>query len=264
MDLNAIKNRLNQLQTTNNRTSNLWKPQPGSQVVRIVPYKFNADNPFIELYFHYDLGGKNYLSPISFGRPDPIEEFSQRLKTTGSKDDYNLGRKLEAKMRTFAPVIVRGEESEGVKFWGFGKTVYQELLSIIADPDYGDITDPKNGRDITLEFKTAEETGASFPSTSIRVKPNQTPITEDSNILERIKDTQKEITDIYQELSYEDLTNVLNEWLNPDEETTETSTEESQKPVNEFDQKLAEDKAKKESASKVQDASQQFDDLFNN
>ena len=48
MDLNAIKNRLNQLQTTNNRTSNLWKPQPGNQIVRIVPYKFNKDNPFIE------------------------------------------------------------------------------------------------------------------------------------------------------------------------------------------------------------------------
>ena len=84
--------------------------------------------------------------------------------------------------------------------------------------------------------------------------------------MERINDTQKEITDIYQELSYEDLTNVLNEWLNPDEESTEkeTSTEEPKKPVNEFDQKLAEDKAKKESANKVQDASQQFDDLFNN
>ena len=45
---------------------------------------------------------------------------------------------------------------------------------------------------------------------------------------------------------------------------TETSTEEPKKSVNEFDQKLAEDKAEKESASKVQDASQQFDDLFNN
>ena len=51
MDLNAIKNRLNQLQTTNTRTSNLWKPQPGQQLVRIVPYKHNKDNPFIELYF---------------------------------------------------------------------------------------------------------------------------------------------------------------------------------------------------------------------
>ena len=265
MDLNAIRKRLGQLQTTNNRTSSLWKPQPGKTQIRIVPYEFNKDNPFIELFFHYNLNNRSYLSPISFGRPDPIEEFAQKLKGSGNKEDYQLSKKLEAKMRTFAPVIVRGEESQGVKFWGFGKTVYQELLSIIADPDYGDITDPKNGRDVTLEFKTAEETGASFPSTSIRVKPNQTPITEDSNVLERIKETQKEITDIYQELSYEELTNVLNEWLNPDEESTEeTSVKEQPKSENEFDKKLAEDKAKKESANKVQDASQQFDDLFNN
>ena len=50
MDINAIKKRLNQLQSTNTRTSNLWKPQPGKQQVRIVPYKFNPDTPFIELF----------------------------------------------------------------------------------------------------------------------------------------------------------------------------------------------------------------------
>jgi hypothetical protein len=72
MDLNAIKNRLNQLQTTSNRTSNLWKPSPGSQVVRIVPYKFNKDNPFIELYFHYDLGGKK-IKVLNFG--DSVKQF---------------------------------------------------------------------------------------------------------------------------------------------------------------------------------------------
>ena len=41
MDINAIKKRLNQLQTTNQRTTNLWKPQPGKTQVRIVPYKHN-------------------------------------------------------------------------------------------------------------------------------------------------------------------------------------------------------------------------------
>ena len=251
MDLNAIKNRLNQLQTTNNRTSNLWKPQPGSQVVRIVPYKFNADNPFIELYFHYDLGGKNYLSPISFGRPDPIEEFAQKLKSTGSKDDYRLGRKIEAKMRTFAPVIVRGEENQGVKFWGFGKTVYQELLSIIADPDYGDITDSVNGRDVAVEFKTAEETGKSFPSTSIRVKPNQTPITEDASVLESINESQKNITEIYTERSYDELTQALNDYLNGDSSSEEETKKEEVKEtasVSSFDKK---------------ETSDAFDDLFN-
>ena len=251
MDLNAIKSRLSQLQTSNNRTSNLWKPQPGNQIVRIVPYKFNKDNPFIELYFHYDLGGKNYLSPISFGRPDPIEEFAQKLKGTGSKDDYRLGRKVEAKMRTYAPVVVRGEESQGVKFWGFGKTVYQELLSIIADPDYGDITDPVNGRDVAVVFKTAEETGKSFPSTSIRVKPNQTPITEDASLLETLTESQKNITEIYQEQSYEDLTQALNDYLNGGSTTEEETQEE----------KTAVADASTYDSQKTSDA---FDDLFNN
>ena len=249
MDLNAIRNRLNQLQTTNNRTSNLWKPSPGNQIVRIVPYKFNKDNPFIELYFHYGLANKNYLSPISFGRPDPIEEFAQKLKGTGSKDDYRLGRKVEAKMRTFAPVVVRGEESQGVKFWGFGKTVYQELLSIIADPDYGDITDQVSGRDVAVEFKTAEETGASFPSTSIRVKPNQTPITEDASLLESLTENQKEITDIYSEMSYEDLTTALNEYLNGGS----TEEKEEKKEV-----------VKDTTSYSSKETSDAFDDLFNN
>ena len=250
MDINSIRKRLNQLQTTNNRTSNLWKPQPGKQVIRVVPYLHNKDNPFIELFFHFGLNNKSYLSPISFGRPDPIEEFAQKLKGSGNKEDYQLSKKLEAKMRTFAPVIVRGEESQGVKFWGFGKTVYQELLSIIADPDYGDITDPVNGRDVVVEFISAEESGASFPKTNIRVKPNQTPISDEPSVLEKVKTSQKDITEIYQEQSYEDLTNVLNEWLNPSEEPAE---EEKEDTVSTSDLQT----------SKVKDTSEAFDELFN-
>ena len=251
MDLNAIRKRLGQLQTTNNRTSSLWKPQPGKTQIRIVPYAFNKDNPFIELFFHYNLNNRSYLSPISFGRPDPIEEFAQKLKASGNKEDYQLSKKLEAKMRTFAPVIVRGEESQGVKFWGFGKTVYQELLSIIADPDYGDITDPVNGRDVSVEFISAEESGASFPKTNIRVKPNQTPISDEPSVLELVKTSQKDITEIYQEQSYDDLTNVLNEWLNPSEDSSEEETEEKSAPASDL------------ATSKVKDTSEAFDELFN-
>ena len=253
MDINSIRKRLNQLQTTSNRTSNLWKPQPGKQIIRVLPYKHNKDNPFIELFFHFGLNSKTYLSPITFGRPDPIEEFAQKLKTSGNREEYQMARKLEAKMRTFAPVVVRGEEDQGVRFWGFGKTVYQELLSVIADPDYGDITDPVNGRDVLVEFKTAEEIGASFPKTTIRVKPNQTPIVEDKAKLEGILDNQKDITELYQELSYEELTDVLNEWLNPEASDDDDSKEETA-PVS---------AVAAESAKTVEDASKAFDDLFN-
>ena len=250
MDINSIRTRLNQLQTTNNRTSNLWKPQPGKQVIRVLPYKHNKDNPFIELFFHFGLNNKTYLSPITYGRPDPIEEFAQKLKTSGNREEYQMARTLEAKMRTFAPVIVRGEETQGVRFWGFGKTVYQELLSVIADPDYGDITDAVSGRDISVEFITAEESGASFPKTAIRVKPNQTPIVEDKAKLENLLENQKDITELYQELSYEELTGVLNQWLNP--EDSEEKKETAPASV-----------VAATSTAAVEDASAAFDELFN-
>ena len=75
IDINAIRGRLNKLQNTQKKTESLWKPTPGKHQVRIVPYKFDKDNPFIELYFHYNINNKTYLSPQSFGRPDPIVEF---------------------------------------------------------------------------------------------------------------------------------------------------------------------------------------------
>ena len=253
MDINAVKKRLAQLQTSTTRSTNLWKPQPGKTQIRIIPYKLNTDTPFIELFFHYDLGGKSFLSPTSFGRPDPIEEFADKLKQSGNREDWRLGKKLESKLRTFTPVVVRGEESGGTKFWGFGKTVYQELLSIIADPDYGDISDPINGRDVVVEFKTAEETGASFPKTSIRVKPNQIPITEDKAVLTDLLDNQKDITEVYNELSYDELAEALGDWLNPSDGDEETTKSDTNVPASTLQSAVS-------NTSNVTDA---FDDLFN-
>jgi hypothetical protein len=224
MDLNAIKSKLNQLQSQTSTTENFWKPEPGTQIVRVVPYKHNKDNPFIELHFHYNLGNKTYLSPVSFGRPDPVQEFADKLKSTGDKDEWIQGKRLEPKMRTFVPVVVRGRESEGVKFWGFGKTVYQELLSVIADPDYGDITDPVNGRDIGIERQTPAEAGNQYGKTTVRVKPNQTPITDDKTLLESVFENQANVTELYTEPSYDDLKEALATYLNPETETDTTTT----------------------------------------
>jgi len=225
MDLNAIKTKLNQLQSTTSTQDNFWKPEPGTQIVRIVPYTHNKDNPFIELFFHYNLGNnKTYMSPVSFGRPDPVEEFSNKLKSTGNKDEWIQGKRLEPKMRTFVPVVVRGRESEGVKFWGFGKTVYQELLSVIADPDYGDITDPVNGRDIMIERQTPAEAGNQYGKTTVRVKPNMTPLTESKDMLDGLLNKQADLTELYTEPSYDELKEALAVYLNPEAETDTTTT----------------------------------------
>jgi len=219
IDLSKVKSKLKDLNSKNERVNHTWKPEPGTQIIRIVPYKFNPDFPFIELLFDYEVTKRSVLSPLTYGRPDPIDEFAKKLKAAGSSDDYKLGKKIEPKERFYAPVIVREQETEGVKLWGFGKTVYAELLKYISDPDYGDITDLENGRDITVEFKTAEESGKSYPTTEIRVKPN-TSIAGDNNVLTAIQN-QIKIEDVYKEPTYEELDALLQTYLNPEEKAAE-------------------------------------------
>ncbi len=262
MDISKIKDRLNQLQSTTSNKDKFFKPQPGKTQIRIVPYKFNKDNPFIELFFHYNLGqNKTYMSPASFGRPDPVEEFAAKLKSTGNKDDWLQGRKYDPTLRTFVPVVVRGAEHEGVRFWGFGKTVYQELLSIIADPDYGDITDPVNGRDVVIERQTPAEAGNQYGKTTIRVKPNQTTITDDKAQLEGIFNSQVDITELWEEPSYDDLKVALKEYLNPSDDNTETATTSNGVAASTTPTSTSTSNSKTNGSDDVEDA---FDALFNN
>ena len=228
MDINAIKSRLNQLQNTTSTANSFWKPPAGKTQIRITPYVENKDNPFVELFFHYSLvPNKTVLSPLSFGRPDPVQQFADKLKSTGDKDEWIQGKRIEPKMRTFAPVVVRGEETEGVKWWGFGKTVYQELLGIIADPDYGDISDVMTGRDIVVERQTAAEAGNQYGKTTIRVKPNQTALVEDATLSQNLITNQPNIVELYTEPSFDELKGHLQNFLNPSatEETTEKEPE---------------------------------------
>ena len=184
-------------------------------------------------------------------------EFGDKLKSTGNSDDWKAGKKLEPTMRCYVPIIVRGKESEGVKFWGFGKSVYQELLGFISDPDYGDITDPVAGRDISVEFKAADQTGKSYPETSIRVKPNQTPVTSDKGVLEKLGN-QPKATDIFKEYTYDEMTKLLHNWLDP-ENAAEESAAPAPKAVNANQAGIA-DAAP---VAKVDDVASAFDNLFN-
>jgi hypothetical protein len=281
MDISLALKRFNSLQNNTKKSDSIWKPANGKSQIRIVPYKFNKDIPFIELYFHYNINNKTYLSPMSFGRPDPIVEFAEKLKRTGDTDDWKAGKKMEPKLRTFVPVIVRGKENEGVKFWGFGKTVYQDILGYIADPDYGDITDPMTGRDIVLDVTSAEESNAAYPTTAIRIKPATSKLSDDPAVVKNLLENQKNITELYQELSYAELKSVLENWLNPgsaaaDDEVVEEleAPKPKTQPIAQKQSSVSTDMGgtqeygdlpwEKETPKKADDVASAFDDLFNN
>ena len=236
MDLNEIKNRLAKLNNkggggSNDFKNNFWKPPVGEKSqVRIVPYTHNKDFPFTELYFYFGIGKPRMIALSNFSESDPIMEFATTLKKSGEKENMELAKKLWPKLRVFAPVIVRGEEDKGVRFYEFGKMVYQELLGVMADEDYGDITDISKGRDVTIEVIHAAETGKMFNTTTVRVKPNQTPLVKDAAQAESLLENQKELISLFKKYTFEEMKDELQGWLKPSEEDGGKETEKIEAP----------------------------------
>ena len=276
MDINSIRAKLNALQTQQSRPSGearknvFWKPAVGKQTIRIVPSAYNKSNPFSELYFHYGIDKNPIISPTNWGEKDPIVEFAKQLRTSKDKESWRLARKLDPKMRVFVPVIVRGEEAEGVKLWGFGKEIYMELLSMVEDEDIGDYTDIISGRDLNLTTVGAETTGTGFNKTTVRARTKESALTDNDALLQTILNEQPDPLKVFSRMSFDDMKSVLQKWLAPDEEEGVISSE----PASNFDDakpaaeelpwKKPETKFSLEAqAKKPESKADKFDSLFN-
>lgn len=228
MDINAIKQRLNSLQSSGQKKEKVdyskyyWKPkQEGKYQIRIVPSAINKENPFQEVFVHYGFSKFPIYALTNWGEKDPIVEFAKQLRGTSEKENWQLAKKLDPKMRVFAPVVVRGEEDKGVRLWEFGKEIYMQLLGIAEDEDYGDFTDINDGRDFTVEAVMGDIGGRQGIKCSIRVKPKTSPLGADKNEIKSWLSEQPNVLELQKKMSFEDLKSVLEKFLNPEAEGDE-------------------------------------------
>jgi len=191
IDMSKMKERLEALKNRGkNSNNNFWKPQEGEQTIRLV-CPSNGD-PFRDFWFHYDVGASSgFLSPKrNFGEDCPLDTYVRALWTEGSEESKRMARKLSAKQRFFAPVLVRGEEDQGVKVWGFGKRAYETLIGLVLNPEYGDITDAESGTDLVVTY--TKPAGASFPETKITPRRRSSVLLKDTakaaELLESVPD----------------------------------------------------------------------------
>jgi len=140
----------------------------GEATVRIMPPKEGVhpvvkdeDTPFDEGHWHsLKVGGKwrkIYCRKHNDGEHCPLCEVSDDLfkswKETGNKADKELAIQYSAKKFYLARLINRDKESDGVKFWRFphnykGEGALDKIIPLFTKR--GDITNPREGRDITL------------------------------------------------------------------------------------------------------------------
>jgi hypothetical protein len=267
MDISAIKQRLNSLQSNSNTgkkekidyTKVLWKPkEEGKYQIRFVPSKLNSKNPFQEIFVHYGFAKFPIFALNNWGEKDPIIEFASQLRKTSDKENWSLAKKLDPKMRIYAPVIVRGEEEKGVRLWEFGKEIYMQLLGIADDEDYGDYTNIHEGRDFTVEAIKGDIGGRIGLKCSIRIKPKTTPLTSDASLVQTFLNEQPNILEIQRKMSFDDIKTILQNWLSP--ETEEGEVEEAEEEI--IEKTPVKNYALKDSTPTKATKADKFDALF--
>lgn len=221
MDLNAIKAKLTQISSQGQEKPDyskiIWKPKEGDHTVRIVPSMFNPAMPFTEVKFHYGIGKYPMLALSNFGEQDPVEDFVKELRKTSDKDNWSLSAKLSPKTRFFVPVIVRGEEDQGVRLWSFGITIYKALLQLAADEEIGDFTDVMDGTDLKVTITP----GNPYPDTTIRPKRSSSPLSADAELVKKWLKEQPNPLESFRKYDYDFIKGQLENFLSPKPEDSE-------------------------------------------
>ena len=206
--------------------SDFWKITEGEHTVRILPSE--DGDPFKEFHFHYNVGKENgFLCPKrNFGDDCPVCEFATKLFNQGDSESINMAKKFFARQRFFSPVIVRGEEKEGVRVWGYSKTVYQELLSLVLNPDFGDITDAEDGVDLVIKY--AKDPGQLYPRTSVTPRRKSSVLCEDGDTdCDELISKVPDFDTLFERKTTEDVSMILDEAMNSDIDAEQNSEETS-------------------------------------
>ncbi len=189
LDISALASRLKELDDNSNRGggSNIGfiSIKDGRNVIRVLPPRDDMDSFAVEVWVHYGVGktetnkkGTMVVCPKTHGedKPCPVCDASSELKKLSKKKDdpYDKQAKnLYRKKRVYYNAIDRADdltkyeqrEEDGKQVWyntetnekdspvkvlGTGIGVYKDILKLIIDPEYGDVTDADEGLDLII------------------------------------------------------------------------------------------------------------------
>jgi hypothetical protein len=228
IDISKMRNKLNAAKGKSGQQAKFWKPQNGTQTIRILPTE--DGDPFKSYFFHYGINNESILCPKhNFGEECAICDFVAKLYNDKDEESREMAKRLVKKQRFFSPVLIRGEEAEGARIWGYSKTVYTNLLETVLNPDYGDITDTESGTDIDLRYEKVS--GKMYPETTLAFKRNSSAMcsgmTEDE--CESILSGVPDFDNLHKRRTSQEVQDLLDQHLSSDdsedkEETTHYNT----------------------------------------
>jgi hypothetical protein len=161
-----------------------------------------------------------------YGKDCPVCALVSKLYKSDSAEDLEMAKKIMAKARYYSPVLVRGEEEKGIRWWSYAKTPYASLLKWASNQEeYGDITDPKQGTDIEVTNKKPDK--GEYFVTTIELKRKQSDFCKgmEEGKCKELLNNIPNLDDAILKKTAAEMQTMLDEWLLGDEEETPETAE---------------------------------------
>ncbi len=140
-----------------------FKEGDGVYCLRILPPFGDSRQFWVEYQKSFSVGpNKKIVVPLAqFGLDCPLQKRIDALTKQTDEVSKKEAQKLRPKSRVAMIVIDRKNEAAGPQVWETNLDVFRDILTIMADPDFGDITNPTNGTDLNVSYKKEGRTGFS-------------------------------------------------------------------------------------------------------
>lgn len=206
-------------------------PKEGTMRVRLMnqgPDK-ELGLEIIQFYLGSKLGG--VISPATFDEPCPIMERYKELKNSKDEIDQELAGRLAPRRRyIIAGTVYVDEKGKEVDTNNIctpilvPRSVYQDIIDLYLDEDdWGDMTDEEEGYDIKI---TRSGSGKLDTTYSVTACPGKKPLNPkyrgEVNLEEVIRNKMK---------SYDEIEEILNEFLNESPDEEEDTPKEKKKKI---------------------------------
>mgnify|MGYP003133493774 FL=1 len=216
----------------------------GESSIRILPTA-DGTSPFKEVWFHeVQIQGRwqKLMDPgknsdgSNSGERSPLNEVEEALRLTGNQQDKDLARQYRSRKFYIVKVIDRNNEQDGVKFWRFkhnyrGDGIMDKLIPIFQKR--GDVTNPTEGRDLTLILKAVPTPSGNgtYTSVSMVMAEDPSPLHTDENTSKEWLGNVETYKDVYSQKPVEYLEAIskgeVPEWDSNLKKYVYTTTEES-------------------------------------